>query len=138
MTVKLSETMVEALLYAKIANDGSRRLGQHVSSATNRALIGRGLVQGGVLTSAGLEVRSKYAPPEPPSLQAELVNIIAQLRTFFLKHNAEPPIAIVLHNRHSLDLMRSVCNHQTGWQDIEALKKLTICGVGFRFERLSQ
>lgn len=63
----------------------------------------------------------------------ELIRIVGTLRNFFLQHADEPPLAIVLSDRKSLDFMRHIAQP---YQDIDWVKNRAFVssGVNFRFE----
>ena len=65
-------------------------------------------------------------------LTKELVNILGQLRAFYLKNHAEPPIAIVLDDRNAQDLMRALSGPNTALWGSE---NPSCMGIKFRFER---
>lgn len=57
--MKLSETMQDALRYAKWMSDGTWREGPWTTNRTSRALKARGLSDGFRLTEAGLAKREE-------------------------------------------------------------------------------
>lgn len=81
------------------------------------------------------EIRRLKQPAAELEPHVELMNIIGRLRAFFLKHKAEPPIALVLDDRNALSFLRSIAQRFTGWCDIRAVEGMAMHGIGFRFER---